>query len=115
MTSAATLRTQATKVPVRGLQIPVVPGDVIVRRDGSMAVLPDEVASSEAAKLLGCSIRYVQTLCDEGKFQEGRDWRKLPGHGVKSHYRIRRGAVLAMRISGDAGTNAPLRGGRNHF
>jgi hypothetical protein len=114
-TSAATLRTQVPKAPVRWLQIPVVNGDVIVRRDGSMAVLEDEVGTSEAKDLLGCSVRHVQELCDEGRLVEGGDWRKLPSRGRRGVYRIRTAALLALRLSGDTESSEVKRGGRIQF
>ena len=116
MSSAATLKTQVHNPAVRWTQIPVVNGDVIVRRDGKMLVLEDEVVTSEAARLIGCSVRHVQQMCDEGQLAEGRDWRKLPGRGRGfRHYRIRAAAVLALRVAGDAVDSEPQSRGRTRF
>jgi excisionase family DNA binding protein len=115
MTSPETLKPQAPKAASRWIQIPVVNGDVIVRRDGSMAVLEDEVATSEAAEMLGCSRRYIQQLCDEGKLLEGRDWRKVFAQGARGRYRVRRAAVLDLRFAADTVASQPPRRGRIHF
>jgi hypothetical protein len=105
MTSSATLKPQAPQAAFRWLQVPVVNADVIIRRDGSMAVLEDEVSTSEVAKLLGCSVRHVQSLCDDGRLVEERDWRKL----------TRRAAVLNLRLPSDTAASQPSRGVRIHF
>ena len=79
----------------RWIQVPVVDGDVMVRRDGTMQVLEDEVNTREAARLIGCSIRHVQAMCDEGMIAEG-DWRRLPSCDRVGQYRIKRDAVLRI-------------------
>jgi hypothetical protein len=114
MMSTATSKLQVPKAPVRWLQIPVVNGDVIVRRDGSLAMLEDEVGTREARDLLRCSVRHVQQLCDEGRLVEGRDWRKLTSCGGRGAYRIRTAALLALRLSGDTESSEPNRSGRFH-
>jgi hypothetical protein len=115
MTSSATLKPQAPQAAFRWLQVPVVNADVIIRRDGSMAVLEDEVSTSEVAKLLGCSVRHVQSLCDDGRLVEERDWRKLTSRGARGEYRIRRAAVLNLRLPSDTAASQPSRGVRIHF
>lgn len=101
---------------MRWLQIPVVEGFVIVGRDGAVQVMEDEVGTREAARLIGCSVRHVQAMCDEGKIVEGRDWRKLPGPGRGfKHYRIRSAAVLALRASWDTEVSEPQSRGRLQF
>ena len=84
---------------MRQIWIPVVKGDVLVREDGSLHVFEEEVGTAEAARLLHCSIRHVQSMCDEGRLVEGRDWRKLPGHakGFRK-YLIRVGAIERIRL-----------------
>lgn len=76
--------------------IPIVDGDIIVRRDGTVQVLEDEVGTREAARLIGCSRRHIQQMCDEGRLVEVRDWRKV--FGGRGGYRIRRAAVMALRF-----------------
>jgi hypothetical protein len=115
MTSPATLKPQAPEPASRWIQIPVVDGDVVIHRDGKLVLLEDEVASREAAELLGCSVRHVQQLCDEGRLVEGQDWRKLTSRGARGEYRIRRAAVLALRLAADTVASQPPRGGRIHF
>ncbi len=120
MTNLQTLKTAPQKAisqkpAVRWMQVPVVDGDVIVRRNGTWQLLEDEVGTAEAARLIGCSIRYVQTMCDEGRLAEGWDWRKIPGSGIKRQYRIRRAAAMALRLSRDTEASEPQSRGRLHF
>ena len=65
--------------------------------DGKIELLPEEITTREAAELLHCSVRHVQQLCDEGHFEEGRDWRKMFPQGARGTYRISREAVLRLR------------------
>lgn len=84
---------------LRQIWIPIVKGDVLVRADGRLYVFEEEVGTAEAARVLHCSIRHVQAMCDEGRLVEGRDWRKLPGkaRGFRE-YRIRRRALVELRL-----------------
>lgn len=68
----------------------------IVEPDGTIAVLPDCVTSEEAATMLGCSVRCVQEMCDQGALVEGRDWRKIWATGGRGRYRISREAIARL-------------------
>ena len=85
------------------MQIPLGNRGVVVEPDGTKIVLEEEVGTADAARILGCSVRKIQEMCDEGVLREGADWRKLPGKGGQNgtFYRIRRQAAVGFRHSGD--------------
>ena len=99
--------------PTRWMQIPLGNRGVIVEPDGTKIVLEHEVGTAEAARMLGCAQRTVQTMCDEGKLEEGSDWRKLPSRTPGGRiYRIKRAAVIRIRDRAPAGAGATGRIGR---
>lgn len=85
--------------PTRWVRVPLVKCRTlaILNPDGAVELLWDGIGSREAAKLLGCSIRHVQAMCDEGKLKEGLEWRHLRGTGKRHHYRINREALLKLQ------------------
>jgi hypothetical protein len=86
---------------------------VVVEPDGKMTVLEDEVGTAEAARILRCAQRTVQSMCDEGRFEEGSDWRKLPGRALGGKiYRIKRTAVIRIHEKAHAATGRTGRIGR---
>lgn len=72
----------------------------IVEPNGTISILPDCVTSVEAAGMLGCSVRCVQEMCDQGTLVEGRDWRKIWATGGRGRYRISREAIARL-LAGD--------------
>lgn len=64
-------------------------------RAGKPVVLngEDEINTAEAARILGCGVNWVGALCDQGKLQEGADWRRI---GVRGNYKIKRASVFAL-------------------
>jgi excisionase family DNA binding protein len=61
-------------------------------------LLWEGIGTREAAKLLGCSMRHVQAMCDEGRLAELQDWRKTCTLGGRGNYRIRREAIERIRL-----------------
>lgn len=68
------------------------PYPVILRPSGEKIILWGGLKTREAAHFLGCSMRHVQSMCDEGILQEGTEWRRLPGR------RSREGKVYRIKI-----------------
>jgi len=59
-----------------------------------MLVIEPEVGTREAARILKCSQRKVQDLCDRGELCGDLDWWKPPGRGKEPKvYRITRSAL----------------------
>lgn len=92
----------AAKDSLRNLQV-VFPPIKIWNVDGSVTVRPgkavvlageDWLTTSEAGKILGVTSDWVGRLCDQGKLEEGRDWRRI---SPRSNYKIRRASVLKLR------------------
>lgn len=71
------------------------PDGSLVIRAGKPVLLggEDEISTSEAARILGCAPDWVGRLCDQGKFIEGRDWRRI---GERGNYKIKRASVIAL-------------------
>lgn len=76
-----------------------------VRPDGSHVLRPgriieadDEIGTAEASRILGVAQRTVQFYCDRGVLVEGREWRKNPSIEGRGQYRIKRDAVLRLRL-----------------
>ncbi|HOC56629.1 MAG TPA: hypothetical protein PKI20_13485 [Verrucomicrobiota bacterium] len=81
----------------RWIRIPRASVPLIVHPDGTMEELGPEIGTSEAARMMSCARRTIQSMCDEGRLQEGRDWRKLRGRGGRGHYRIKVSAILRLK------------------
>jgi len=83
----------------RWIRIPVVSYPLLVEPNCGQVLLDGEIGTAEAATLLGCSVRHIQALCDEGVIREVTEWRKVPGRAFGGKvYRIRRSAVLRLRL-----------------
>jgi len=72
------------------------PDGSLLARAGSPELVPggDFIGTMEAGKILRLSQRRVNAMCDEGIFEEGRDWVR-PG-GPRGNYHLRRASVLRM-------------------
>ena len=68
--------------------------------DGRVIPIVEEVGTGMAARILALSQRRVQALCDEGILVEGRDWRRAPTLTGRSHYQIRRAALVELAEGG---------------
>jgi excisionase family DNA binding protein len=93
MQTAAPSAIQGKKSDWRWTQVPLVSDPVLITPDGEKIVLWAGLKASEAAKLLGCHIRTVQAMCDEGRLEENKEWRRIPSRGMIGRYRIRREAI----------------------
>lgn len=71
-------------------------GDMLLK-PGKPIVLngEDEISTNEAASILGCSSHWVGQMCDQGRLEEGKDWRRI---GTRGNYRIKRASILALRF-----------------
>jgi len=57
------------------------------------------ISTAEAARLTGYSRRHILTLCDQGFFIEGADWKQRPprpGSDQGGRIRIRRSALSRL-------------------
>jgi hypothetical protein len=81
------------KVSVTTLVIPQANGEFLVKV-GKPVVLPDEIGTREAARILGLSQRQVQSLVDSGAFQ----YVNRPGQ-KRGKYFLSRAEVLARKTS----------------
>lgn len=83
----------------RWMRIPVSDYRVVVEPHCGQVLLEGEISTAEAAELLGCSVRHIQALCDEGVLKEVTEWRKVAGRAAGGKvYRIKRSAVLRLRL-----------------
>lgn len=93
--------TPAAKKPT----IVVIHSERIIGSDGSITYKPlhiadagIEVTTTEAAKITGLKIRWIQQLCDEGFYKTAR--RKGPGgRSGRSEWLIARWEVLKAKLS----------------
>jgi hypothetical protein len=53
----------------------------------------DEIGTTEAGRLMGCTGAWVEKLCDRGTLQEGVDWRRI---GARGNYKIKRASIIAL-------------------
>ena len=72
------------------------PGGGVLITAGRPVILngEDEISTAEAARILGCGVSWVGSLCDRGTLVEGKDWHRISKRG---NYKIKRAAVLALR------------------
>ena len=79
-------------IPV--IRVPQPNGDLLIRA-GKPVVLggEDEISTTEAAAILGCTLDWVGRLCDRGTLIEGVDWRRIGDRGL---YRIKRASVIRL-------------------
>ena len=77
------------------IKIPQPNGDLLIRA-GKPVVLSseDEITTTEAADILGCTLDWVGRMCDRGTLIEGEDWRRI---GERGSYRIKRSSILKLR------------------
>ncbi len=85
------------------LRVPQPDGSILLKPCRTVTVVADEVGTREAAQILGVTANTVRMYCDAGTLVEGKDWRRnpsLPGSGHGGSYRIRREAVMRLRMDG---------------
>lgn len=88
-----------TKVPLVSYWVREVrPDGSVLLKPGRLQEVSDEIGTVEAARVLGVAQRTVQYYCDHGVLVEGRDWRKNPCLDGKGQYRIKRDAVMRLRV-----------------
>jgi hypothetical protein len=74
-------------------KVPQADGSVIIRAGKAVVVADDVVGTSEAARILGMSRRWVDNECDIGHFKTAH---KL-GVTERSHWKIARAEVLGRK------------------
>jgi len=81
------------------------PDGSLVIKAGKPVVLggEDEITTAEAARILGCGVSWVGSLCDRGTLIEGVDWRRI---GVRGNYKIKRASVIALTYPNADGMKA---------
>ncbi len=86
-----------SEVFIPTIRVPQPNGDILIRA-GKPVVLEAMVGTSEAARILGMSVSWVETECREGRFTTAHK----PGALSKSIWKVSRTEVLARRDANPA-------------
>src|SRR5438045_1111298 len=80
----------APVVTIPTIMVPQPNGDFLIK-PGKPVVESDAVGTRKASRILGLSLRRVQTMCEEGLIESER-----PG-GPRGHYRIKLADVMKRK------------------
>lgn len=83
---------KAPEIVIPFTKIPQPNGDILIR-PGKPVVVEEMIGTSEAARLLGMSRRWVETECSEGRFRTAHK----PGTKTKARWKVARSEVMERK------------------